>query len=67
MRYRFWVPLAARHTGTTLYTDKTVTVKGIVKSWLWSNPHCLLKIDVTGEDGSILKAIARNPSSPGTK
>ena len=52
------VPLVAHHTGTTLYTDKTVTVKGIVKSWLWSNPHCLLKLDVTGEDGQAVEWIA---------
>src|SRR5258705_12233051 len=52
------VPLVAHHTGTTLYTDKTVTMKGIVKSWLWSNPHCLLRIDVTGEDGQVVEWIA---------
>jgi hypothetical protein len=45
------VPLAAHHTASTLYTQKLVTVKGIVKSWLWSNPHCLLTFDVKGEDG----------------
>src|SRR5258705_3873125 len=52
------VPLVANHTGTTFDTDKTVTVKGIVKSWLWSNPHCLLKIDVTAEDGQVVEWIA---------
>ena len=35
------VPLVAHHTGATLYTEKTVTLTGIVKTWLWSNPHCL--------------------------
>jgi hypothetical protein len=35
-----------------------VTLKGIVKSWLWSNPHCLLRIDVTGEDGQVVEWIA---------
>jgi hypothetical protein len=33
------VPLVAHHTGSTLYTDKIFTVKGVVTSWLWSNPH----------------------------
>src|SRR5215468_4674197 len=48
------VPLAAHHTASTLYTEKLVTVKGIVKSWLWSNPHCLLTFDVKGEDGQVV-------------
>ena len=48
------VPLAAHHTASTLYTEKIVTVKGVVKSWLWSNPHCLLMFDVTGEDGKVV-------------
>jgi hypothetical protein len=48
------VPLAAHHTASTLYTEKLVTVKGIVKSWLWSNPHCLLMFDVKGEDGQVV-------------
>ena len=47
-------PLAAHHTASTLYTEKIVTVKGVVKSWLWSNPHCLLMFDVTGEDGKVV-------------
>ena len=48
------VPLTAHHTASTLYTEKIVTVKGVVKSWLWSNPHCLLTFDVTGEDGKVV-------------
>src|SRR5215813_7660757 len=48
------VPLAAHHTASTLYTEKIVTVKGVVKSWLWSNPHCLLMFDVTGDDGKVV-------------
>jgi hypothetical protein len=48
------VPLTAHHTASTLYTEKIVTVKGIVKSWLWSNPHCLLTFDVKGEDGQVV-------------
>src|SRR4029453_8320270 len=48
------VPLTAHHTASTLYTQKIVTVKGTVKSWLWSNPHCLLSFDVKGEDGQVV-------------
>jgi len=52
------VPLVAHHTGSTLYTDKILTVKGVVTSWLWSNPHCLLRLDVTGQDGQVVQWIA---------
>ena len=52
------VPLVAHHTGGTLYAEGTVTLKGTVTTWLWSNPHCLLTIDVTGEDGQVVSWIA---------
>lgn len=44
-------PLSAHHGGTTLYTDRTVTLQGTVKIWYWANPHVLLTITVTGDDG----------------
>ena len=52
------VPLVAHHTASTLYTEKTVTMKGTVKTWLWSNPHCLLTLDVKGEDGQVVQWLA---------
>ena len=52
------VPLVAHHTASTLYTEKTVTLKGIVKTWRWSNPHCLLTFDVKGEDGQVVQWLA---------
>jgi hypothetical protein len=52
------VPLVAHHTATTLYTQKTVTLQGIVKTWRWSNPHCLLTFDVKGEDGQVVQWLA---------
>ena len=52
------VPLAAHHTASTLYAEKTVTMKGTVKTWLWSNPHCLLTLDVKGEDGKVVQWLA---------
>ena len=52
------VPLAAHHTGATLLSEESVMMKGTVKSWLWSNPHCLLAFDVTGEDGQVVEWIA---------
>lgn len=52
------VSLVAHHTGSTLYTDKTITLKGTVKAWRWSNPHCLLTFDVKGEDGQAVQWLA---------
>ena len=59
------VPLSAHHGGATLYTDRTVTLKGTVKTWLWSNPHCLLTLDVKGENGQVVQWIVETqaPSS----
>jgi hypothetical protein len=51
-------PLAAHHTGATIYSEDTITLKGTVKAWLWSNPHCLLTLDVTGEDGTVVEWLA---------
>jgi hypothetical protein len=51
-------PVFAHHGGATLYTDRTVTLKGTVKTWYWSNPHCLLTITVKGDDGKAVDWIA---------
>lgn len=61
------VPLVAHHTATTLYTDKTVTLRGIVKTWRWSNPHCLLTFDVKGEDGVYAEGYRPNSFKPEDK
>lgn len=59
------VPLFAHHGGTNLYIDKPVTVKGAVKSWVWSNPHCLLTLDTKGTDGQDVEWVVETqaPSS----
>ena len=49
------VPSSAHHTGATVLADKTVTQTGVVKSWLWSNPHCLLRLEVKGADGQVVE------------
>src|SRR5258708_31405141 len=58
-------PLFAHHGGATLYTDRMATLKGTVKTWLWSNPHCLLTLDVKGDDGQVVQWIVETqaPSS----
>ena len=35
-----------------------MTLKGTVKEWVYSNPHCLLMLEVTGEDGQAVQWVA---------
>ena len=51
-------PLFAHHGGATIYADTRVTLEGTVKTWYWSNPHCLLTITVRGDDGIAVDWIA---------
>ena len=44
-------PLFAHHGAASFDIEKKVVLKGTVKEWLYSNPHCLLTIEVKGEDG----------------
>jgi len=59
------VPLVAHHGGASILSGKTITLKGTVKAWLWSNPHCLLTFDAKGEDGKVVEWVAETqaPSS----
>ena len=63
------VPLSGHHSGLTLFTEDTSTLKGVVKSWVWSNPHCLLTVEVTGADGQatqwVIEMQAPNSIYPG--
>ena len=47
------VPAFAHHGNAAYEYEKTITLKGTVTSWLWSNPHCLLKFDVKDEKGDV--------------
>jgi hypothetical protein len=49
----FSVPLFAHHGGASFDTTKTVTVKGIVTDFIWTNPHVLLRLDVKEASGSV--------------
>jgi hypothetical protein len=48
------VPVHGHHSGSTLFSATTSTLKGSVAKWVWSNPHCLLTVDVKGEDGQVV-------------
>ena len=41
----------AHHGAATFDTTTEVTLKGTVTDWLWFNPHCFLKFDVTDDKG----------------
>ena len=52
------MPLVAHHGGVAFDTGKMVTLKGTVTQWIYSNPHCLLSIDVKGDDGKVVRWLA---------
>ena len=41
------------HHGNAAYDSKTVTVKGTVTAWVWTNPHTFLKFDSKDEKGDV--------------
>jgi Family of unknown function (DUF6152) len=59
------VSLLAHHGTAAFENDKKVTVKGTVTEWLWSNPHCLLGVDVKDDDGKVVHWVGevQNPVS----
>jgi hypothetical protein len=59
------VPLFAHHGYAAYDTDKKVTLKGTVTRWIWSNPHCLLQLDVTDDSGHVVHWIVEteNPTA----
>ena len=46
-------PVFAHHANAVFDTEKRVTVKGTVVEWLWANPHCLLRFDVSDDKGEL--------------
>jgi hypothetical protein len=58
------LPMFAHHGTAVFDTDKTVTMKGTVTEWDWSNPHCLLQFDIKNEAGQVVHWIAetQNPA-----
>jgi Family of unknown function (DUF6152) len=52
------VPLVAHHGSAAFDVGKRVTLKGTVKEWAYLNPHCLLTLVVTGDDGRVVQWVA---------
>ncbi len=59
------VPLLAHHGGASYDTAKTVTVKGTVTDYVWSNPHVFVKLDGKDDSGNTVHWIVegQNPVS----
>jgi hypothetical protein len=58
-------PLFAHHGNAAYDTEKKVTLKGTVTQFSWSNPHCILQLDVTDESKQAVRWVAEteNPST----
>ena len=63
------VPMSAHHSSAAFDVDRQMTLEGTVTAWLWSNPHCLLQFDVTGDDGQLVHWVAetQNPRNMATR
>lgn len=49
-------PAAAHHAQAPFFDqEKTVEIRGVVKGWVFKNPHPVLTIEVAGEDGRNLQ------------
>jgi hypothetical protein len=46
-------------------TSKLVTIRGTVTAWTWSNPHCLLELDVKDDAGAVVHWVTETPSPVG--
>lgn len=45
-------PAAAHHSGAMFDNDKSLTLKGTVKDYQWTNPHCWIQMTVAGANGA---------------
>jgi hypothetical protein len=46
--------VSAHHSFTAAYDNtKRVEVEGVVKEFVWRNPHSFVRIDVTNKDGAV--------------
>lgn len=59
------VPLFAHHGYAAYDTDRKVTLKGTVTRWIWSNPHCMIQLNVTDDSGHVVQWITEteNPTT----
>ena len=58
-------PVFAHHGRSNYDMSYTATVKGVVTAFEWINPHALIYVDSTDENGKVEKWIAET-NSPNT-
>lgn len=56
------VPLFAHHGSAAFDNTKTVTITGTVSQFVYSNPHLLVTVDVTGESGEVVQWVVETQS-----
>jgi len=58
-------PVVAHHGAASFDVGKLLTLKGKVTEWVWSNPHCFLKIDVVEANGVVRRWVVetQNPTT----
>ena len=56
------VPVLAHHGRSNYDVSSTATVKGVVTEFEWVNPHALIHVDATDENGKVEKWIAETNS-----
>jgi hypothetical protein len=59
------LPAAAHHSFATYDRTKTVTIKGTVKTFQWTNPHCVLWVVVQPAGGGDPQEWTIETTSPG--
>ena len=57
-------PLLAHHANAVFDVGKKVTLKATVTEWFWANPHCLLGLDVKGDNGKVVHWVAETQAPP---
>lgn len=46
-------PASAHHGNASTFEGKPISAKGTVLEWVWSNPHCLLRLDEKTDSGEV--------------
>jgi hypothetical protein len=59
------LPVAAHHSFAVYDRTKTLTVKGTLKGFQWTNPHCVLWVMVQPEAGGDAQEWSFETTSPG--
>jgi hypothetical protein len=59
------LPAAAHHSFATYDRTKTVTIKGTVKTFQWTNPHCVIWVVIQPAGGGDPQEWSIETTSPG--